>query len=225
MSELLQAITVPPAGQSPQAAPQSLVVILHGWGANAEDVLGLADYLELPGCQLVFPDAPLPHPFNPVGKMWYELPLDATGFPDRAAFRATAMNQRPDLRASRQLLLDFLRSLSATTGIPLHRTILGGFSQGGAMALDVGWSLPLAGLFSLSGYLHAPVAPLGSAVPPLLMVHGRQDLVVPLAASHEARDRLLAAGAQIDYQEFDMGHEIQLAALKSLCDFVNQILG
>ncbi len=201
--------------------------MLHGWGANAEDVLGLAEYMNLPTCQLVFPNASLPHPFNPVGKMWYALPLDATGFPDRAAFRATVMHKRPDLMTSRQQLTDFLHTLATSTGIPLSRTILGGFSQGGAMALDVGLQLPLAGVVSLSGYLHAPIAPapaLPPILPPILMVHGRQDQVVPLTASHEARDRLQAAGASVEYHEFSMGHEIQIPVLQAIHRFVNPLL-
>jgi phospholipase/carboxylesterase len=197
--------------------------MLHGWGANAEDVLGLAEYMNLPACQLAFPNASLPHPFNPVGKMWYELPLDATGFPDRAVFQATAMHQRPDLMASRQALIDFLHALATNTGIPLSRTILGGFSQGGAMALDVGLHLPLAGVVSLSGYLHAPPPPSPTA-PPILMVHGQQDQVVPLSASHDARDRLQTAGASVEYYEFPMGHEIQIPVLQAIRRFVNPLL-
>jgi phospholipase/carboxylesterase len=235
-------MTVPPVADRP---PQGLLVMLHGWGANAEDVLGLADYMNLPNWYLVFPNAPLPHPYNPVGRMWYDLPLDATGMPDRAAFQASAMNQRADLLASRTQLVAFLHSLANTTGVPLERTVLGGFSQGGAMTLDVGPQLPLAGLISLSGYLHAPVssapvssAPVSSAsvsskldstasspsLPPILMVHGRQDVVVPLTAAQDARDRLRTAGAQVDYHEFTMGHEIQLPALQAIQHFVRPLL-
>ncbi len=220
MSERLSAKTVPPASGLP---PQGLIVMLHGWGANAEDVLGLAEWMNLPDCQLVFPNASLPHPFNPVGRMWYALPVDATGFPDRDLFRATAMHQRPDLIASRQQLIEFLQTLTTSLGIPLARTLLGGFSQGGAMALDVGWDLPLAGVMSLSGYLHAPVAP-NPTPSPLLMVHGTQDMVVPVAASYEARDCLQAAGATVDYHEFAMGHEIQLSALQVMSGFAQRCL-
>jgi phospholipase/carboxylesterase len=220
MPELLSAITVPPASGLP---PQGLVVMLHGWGANAEDVLGLAEWMNLPDCALVFPNAPLPHPFNPVGRMWYDLPVDATGFPDRALFRATAMHQRPDLIASRQQLMELLDALTQSLGIPLARAILGGFSQGGAMALDVGLGLPLAGVISLSGYLHAPVVSTQSA-PATLMVHGDEDMVVPLAASYEARDRLKAAGVTVDYHEFAMGHEIQLPALQVMSGFAQRCL-
>ena len=84
------------------------------------------------------------------------------------------------LAESRQMLTDWLESLESSTGVPLSRTILSGFSQGGTMILDVGVKLPVAGLVSMSGYLHAPPKPVGDRLPPLLMMHGRQDPVVPL---------------------------------------------
>jgi phospholipase/carboxylesterase len=132
----LQVITIPPATGKP---PQGLIVILHGWGASAQDVLSLASFLDLSAYQLVFADAPFPHPYAAGGRMWYDFPSNFN-FQSTAAFRT-----RDDLSTSRQLLTDLLNSLQKTTGVPLSRTILGGFSQGGAMTLDVGLGLPLAG--------------------------------------------------------------------------------
>lgn len=75
------------------------------------------------------------------------------------------------------------------------------------MSLDIGLNLPLAGLCCLSGYLQAQ--PLSTpTAPPVLIVHGRQDQVVPLAAARHANEQLTAAGVNVQYQEFDMGHEI-----------------
>jgi phospholipase/carboxylesterase len=195
-----------------------LLVILHGWGANAQDVAALATYLNLPDYQFLFPDAPFPHPYSSMGKMWYSFPSDYSFF-NRPEFR-----QQPELAQSRSQLVSWLRSLEATTGIPLDRTILGGFSQGGAMTLDVGPELPLAGLIVLSGYLHAPLEPFdASAAPPVLIVHGRQDSVVPLTAAQKARDSLSALGVSVRYYEEDMGHEIQPIILSHLQSFVEEI--
>jgi phospholipase/carboxylesterase len=192
---------------------------LHGWGANYEDLLGLAEFMDLGEYQLVFPDAPFQHPYNPVGKMWYDIPQDYR-------FMGTAQfSDRPDLTQSRQQLTDFLTGLTDQLQIPLSRTILGGFSQGGAMTLDVGLQLPLAGLMVLSGYLHSPPPLKLEQVPPVLMVHGRQDPVVPILAAQRSRDSLQALGASVQYQEYPMmGHEIQPVVLQELQTFVKETL-
>ncbi len=210
----LKTITMPPANGQP---PQGVVVILHGWGASAKDVVPLAALLRLPTCQLVFPDAPFPHPYSTDGKMWYD-------FTDNFNFRVTPeFRDRADLVTSRNQLTSLLKALPATTGVPLSRTILGGFSQGGAMTLDVGLGLPLAGLMVLSGYLHAPIVP-QPAFPPVLMVHGRQDTVVPLVAAKQALASLRELGAQVQYQEFDMGHEIRPQVLALVQQFIEGLL-
>ncbi|MGB8698240.1 MAG: dienelactone hydrolase family protein, partial [Thermosynechococcaceae cyanobacterium] len=182
-------------------------VALHGWGANAEDLASLAPYLTLNNYEFLFPDAPFPHPQVPGGRMWYDL---------------SDLTQRIGLEDSRQHLTNWLQSLETETHLPLSQTVLAGFSQGGAMTLDVGSYLPVAGLIVLSGYLHpATVRPLPAHFPPILMVHGRQDPVVPLAAAQHARDTLTQAGATVDYHEFDMGHEIQPQVLTLIRDFVH----
>lgn len=187
--------------------------MLHGWGANAQDVAFLCSLLELPDYQFVLPDAPFPHPYGMGGKMWYDLSGDIN-------FQ-TDFSQHQDLMRSRQQLSDWLKSLEASTRVPLSRTILGGFSQGGAMTLDVGLSLPLAGLMVLSGYQHLPFVP-QATYPPILMVHGRQDTVVPLRAAHIAKENLIKIGAQVQYEEFDMGHEIAPIVLTKIQQFVEK---
>jgi len=129
------------------------------------------------------------------------------------------------LTSSRQQLKNWLESLESSTGVPLSRTILSGFSQGGAMTLDVGLTLPLAGLISLSGYLHSKLeSATGESLPPVLLVHGKQDQVVPLAAAWQARDSLTALGVKLKYQEFDMGHEIRPPVLALMRSFVLDVM-
>jgi phospholipase/carboxylesterase len=201
--------------------------MLHGWGANAQDVAALASYINLPNHQFLFPNAPFPHPYAPMGRMWYSLSSDYSFF-SQPEFR-----QQPELQESRTQLLHWLKSLPQTTGIPLTQTILGGFSQGGAMTLDVGLSLPFAALVVLSGYLHTPLEPLeldlepfdAHQLPPILMVHGRQDPVVPLTAAQHARDRLQQLGASVQYFEQEMGHEIQPVVLSHMQSFIEEITG
>lgn len=200
----LQFINVPPAN----GTPTGLIVCLHGFGSNAKDLAPFAPVLNLPNYQFLFPDAPYPHPRMPGGRMWYN--LDST--------------DSQGLTTSRQQLTDWLKSLESTTGVPLSRTILSGFSQGGAMTLDVGLTLPLAGLISLSGYLHTKPQINSTKFPPVLIVHGRQDQVVTLSAAQRARDALTNSGVAVKYQEFDMGHEIKPEVLSLMRSFILDVM-
>jgi phospholipase/carboxylesterase len=192
-----------------QASPPAdyLAVILHGWGADAQDLYPLGSALNLANYQCLFVNAPFPHPQIPQGRAWYN--LESPNF--------------EGLAESRQALRDYLLSLAAQTQIPLEKTVLGGFSQGGAMSLDVGLTLPLAGIFALSGYLHFQPEPTDSPLPPILMVHGSQDAVVPIAMAHQGRQALQSIGAAVEYQEFAMGHEIPLPDLDRLKTFLKTV--
>lgn len=149
--------------------------------------------------------------------MWYDLP-------DRYSFQsAPDFGSQPQVMESRQQLTKWLKSLSEDVGVPLTHTVLGGFSQGGAMTLDVGSQLPLAGLMVLSGYLHAPLQA-ALPLPPLLMVHGRQDPVVTIVAAHQAREAVTQAGTDVDYHELDMGHEIRPEILSFMQSFIGRVV-
>lgn len=197
----LKAIAVPP---SEGKEPAGLIVTLHGWGANAQDLASLVPFLNLPDFQFLFPDAPFPHPYSSMGKMWYDL----------------SNQQHQGYQESRQMLNQWLQSLESSTGVPLSRTILSGFSQGAAMTLDVGLGLPLAGLVALSGYLHPVSYSENSKFSPVLIVHGKQDSVVPLKAAVNARDNLTGLGVSVEYHEFDMAHEIRPEVLPVIRNFV-----
>ncbi len=208
MTQTLDFIKIsPPTGQTPKA----LIVTLHGLGANAQDVASLIPYVNLPDYEFLLPNAPYPYPYNDTGKAWYDL-------------RTESMYD--GLTQSKQLLIDWLQSLESNTGVPLSRTFLSGFSQGGAMTLDVGLSLPLAGLVVMSGYLHPAVATLNHEIfPPTLIMHGTQDEVVPLQAAIKSRDVAKSLGVAVEYHEFAMGHEINLQMLEVLRTFVINTIG
>jgi phospholipase/carboxylesterase len=222
------------------------VAVLHGWGANAEDLASLVPFLNLPHYQFLVPDAPFPHPYSATGRMWYAFDRESSQESDR------------QLATSQQLLKNWLESLEAETNIPLERTLLMGFSQGGAMAIDVGLNLPLAGLIVLSGYMHTLLSvneaeilefrlpilgfdrfssqqdiepppsaleqrmrnrPLSRTFPPVLAIHGRQDAVVPLSVARQAKGTLTDLGVGTEYHEFDMGHEIRPEVLPLIQNF------
>jgi phospholipase/carboxylesterase len=160
--------------------------------------------LELSGCQFLFPNAPFEHPSVPGGRAWYSLETaEYTG-----------------LDESRQQLRDWLVSLPDTTGIPLENTFLCGFSQGGAMVLDVGLSLPIAGLGVLSGYLHGEPRLGTGETSPVFIIHGIQDQVVPVSAARRSRDLLQSLGVSVEYHELNMGHEIPIPVLTLLRGFL-----
>jgi phospholipase/carboxylesterase len=208
MTQTLDFIKVsPPTGKTPDA----LIVTLHGWGANAQDVASLIPYVNLPDYEFLLPNAPYPYPYTDTGKAWYDLRTE---------------NMYDGLIESKQLLIDWLLSLESNTGVPLSRTILSGFSQGGAMTLDVGLSLPLAGLVVMSGYLHPNVATLNQGnFPPALIMHGTLDEVVPLQAAIKSRDMAQSLGVAVEYHEFATGHEINLQMLEVLRTFVLNTIG
>ncbi|MBW4670633.1 MAG: alpha/beta hydrolase [Cyanomargarita calcarea GSE-NOS-MK-12-04C] len=187
---------------------KGLIVILHGWGANADDVASLFPFFNLPDYQFIFPHAPFPYPYSPTGKAWYDLKVE---------------NMYEGLTESRQLVIDWLQSLERITGVPLSRTILSGFSQGAAMTLDVGLKLPIAGLVCMSGYLHPGASDIKTKAPVLIM-HGRQDEVVPVQAAIKARETLESLKVPVKYEEFDMGHEIRPIMLELFRSFVLDVL-
>lgn len=214
LTQFLHFISIPPKqGQK----PAGLIVALHGNGSTPQSMAASTPVLNLPEYQFLFPSAPFSHPSVPGGKMWYDLTLE---------------NNKPKiqnynrLEASRQRLTNWLKALESSTGVPLSRTILSGFSQGGAMTLDVGLTLPLAGLVCLSGYLHPTVKlSKGKIFPPVLMVHGIQDQVIPLSEAHQARDTLTAFGVPLKYQEFDMGHEMKPEVVPLVRKFILDTIG
>ena len=198
----LQFISVPPVNGG---MPAGLIICLHGSGAKSQALVPLARSLNLPDYQFLFPDAPYSDPSVSGGKMWYDLKSP----------------NRQGLTESRQQLLSWLKSLQNTTDIPLESTILSGFSQGAAMALDVGLMLPLAGLVSLSGYLPSkPKLTARKSFPPVLMEQGRKDQIVTLVEAQEARDSLIALGVKVRYLEFDIGHEIKPETVAGMRRFV-----
>jgi len=172
----------------------SLVVFLHGYGANAQDLLGLADPLasHMPDTVFVAPDAPEHCAGSPMGFQWFPIPwIDGSSEEDAATGMERAVG---DLDA-------YLDTVMQQEGISADKTMLFGFSQGTMMALHVAprRSEALAGVVGFSGRLMSPelLADEAVAKPPVLLVHGDQDDVVPPASLPEAADALTAAGFEV----------------------------
>ena len=177
-------LTGPSSAPANGAKPTSLVILLHGYGSNGDDLIGLAPYWRqaLPETLFVSPNAPQPVPGSVGGYQWW--PLTSLAPPARAA----------GVRVSAGLLNTFIDEQLAATGLSEDKLALVGFSQGTMMALHVGprRARRIAGIVGYSGMLADPDA-LAAEVktkPPVLLVHGDADTVLPVASLHEAERRL-----------------------------------
>lgn len=178
--------------RAPQSrTTKSVVVFLHGYGADGADLLGLADPLapHLPDTLFLAPDAPEPCSGNPFGRQWFPIPwLDGSS---EVAAAEGLMRAAEDLNA-------FLDGVMAAEGVGPEALALVGFSQGTMMALEVAPRrvAPVACVVAFSGRLLRPEALAAEArsKPPVLLLHGDADPVVPFADMGLAGDALVAAG-------------------------------
>lgn len=170
---------------------RSVVVFLHGYGANGADLLGLADVLgeHLPDTLFVAPDAPEQIPGMPGGYQWFPIPW-IDGSSEEEAMRGMAA-ATDDLNA-------YLDALMVDEDVLPEQVVLFGFSQGTMMSLHVAPRRedPVAGIVAFSGRLLNPEALSDEAVSrmPVLLVHGDADDVVPPQSLPEAAEALQEAG-------------------------------
>ena len=172
---------------------RSAVVFLHGYGANGADLLGLADPLaeHLPDTLFVAPDAPEACAGSPMGHQWFPIPwIDGSSDQDAAAGMYLAA---ADLNA-------FLDALMVDEDLLPEQVALFGFSQGTMMALQIAPRREdaLAGLIGFSGRLIEPDLLVDEVAsrPPILLIHGDQDDMVPVQSMPQAIEGLQAAGFQ-----------------------------
>ncbi len=173
---------------------RSVVVFVHGYGADGADLLGLADPLapHLPATAFYAPDAPEPCAGNPFGRQWFSIPwLDGSTEADSIA----------GLRRAAEDLNGFLDRLMAEEGVGPEALALVGFSQGAMISLHVAprRAVPVAGVVAISGRLLLPdlLAADARVKPPVLLIHGDADPVVPFADMGLAGDALTGAGFEV----------------------------
>jgi phospholipase/carboxylesterase len=158
------------------------VIFLHGYGADGNDLIGLAQNWAsvLPDAGFVAPHAPNPCAQAPTGREWY--PIPTTGDPA----------QNPDIAAALEALDRFITDECKRAPLSENSVALVGFSQGAMMALAAGLRRNCAGLVGYSGTtLDAPTPRANSAMPPpVLLCHGDADQVVPINAMFETLARL-----------------------------------
>ncbi|MGQ0809894.1 MAG: alpha/beta hydrolase [Nitrospiraceae bacterium] len=206
-----------------------IVLLLHGFGAPGDDLVSLADGLDVPiGTRFLFPEGPLS--LNLGGgdsRAWWLVDM-ARIQTDRAAGRPRDLSSElpKGLAPARERVLALLDDAQRRLGANLKTTVLGGFSQGAMLACDVALrtSFPFAGLVLLSGTLMAkqewqPLMPKRKNLP-VLQSHGTQDEILSFVMAERLRDLLTQSGLVVDWVGFRGGHEIPDLVLNRLGAFI-----
>ncbi len=210
----------------PGLPARASVIVLHGLGADGTDFLPVADQIDLSPVgpvRWLFPRAPVrPVTINGGYRMraWYDiLGTDLVRREDEAG-----------LRESFAQVHDLLRREIAR-GVPAARIVLAGFSQGCAITLGAGlrFEQRLAGLVGMSGYL--PLADSTAAERhaagggmPVLLAHGRQDGIVPIARGQAAQEAIQALGHPVQCHDYPMEHSVCVEEIAELRGFLLRVL-
>jgi phospholipase/carboxylesterase len=207
----LQYIESVPSGKTGELP---IVVLIHGRGADANDLADLAHSLD-DGYRFIFPNAPAPFEIMrgySQGFTWFD------GWPPVEG----------SIEKSRDLLLTFLGEISERYATPFTKMVLGGFSQGGMMSIDAGFRVDpqLAGIVVLSGGTYEKgLADLSTKKEmAVFLAHGMSDDVIPPFAAQRTRAILEQAGLRPEYHEYDMGHWIVPEELAAVRDFIKRAL-
>lgn len=194
-------------GGAADDAELPLVIVMHGRGADANDLADLAPMID-GGYRFLFPNAPKPfeiYPGTSFGFTWFD------GWPP----------QGDSFAESRALVLAFIDAALARYPTPPGKLIISGFSQGGMMSLDTGFRTPheVAGVVCMSGALNEgdipPFKPL-----PVLIVHGTADDMIPVKAARRTRLVLEEHGIEPEYHEFPMAHQVTEESMDVVAQFM-----
>lgn len=187
--------------------PRKLVVLVHGYGADGNDLIALAPYLQraVPDAAFVAPDGPSPCDMSPTGRQWFPIDLDdpsrMSRDPERILDRFSTMSSAADEAVP--LLNSFIDNELSGYGLGGEALSLVGFSQGTMMSLHIGLRRDPApaAIVGFSGALLAPEALEGAAIsrPPVQLIHGDQDDLVPPLAMFAAFAALGRAGVMTGF--------------------------
>ncbi|BCX03975.1 MAG: phospholipase [Candidatus Roseilinea sp.] len=194
--------------RAPRPAPDGrapLLILLHGYGSNEDDLMGLAPYLD-PRFSVVSVRAPLV--LGTDSYAWFPIVWDERGISVEPA----------EVVAAIQPAVAFVEQAPLAYGALPGRTLLLGFSQGATMSAGVLLRRPdlVAGAVLMSGFATAELVAPGVTLSgkPVLITHGWFDDVVPVQMGRATRDLFESLGASVTYHEYPMGHQISEACLE-----------
>lgn len=201
----------------------SVIIWMHGLGADGHDFEPVVQMLNLPHIKFILPHAP----YRPVTlnngyemRAWY----DIFGLQPDSPQDEVGIN-------SMQTTINSMIEAEIARGIPSHRILLAGFSQGGAIALHTAtrFNQPLAGVLALSTYL-----PLKNQLQekqhvanqqlPIWMAHGRHDSVITLSTAQSSRQALESAGYKVEWHEYEMPHSVCEEEVNDIRNFLLRVL-
>ncbi len=225
-----QVVEALPEGASPELA----VVLCHGFGAPATDLVPLAHELvelkpELGAkVRFVFPAAPLSLSAMgmPFARAWFHLPQEVLTGQERD-WDKFAVSTPEGFVQARRALMSLLSALSTATKLPYGRIVLGGFSQGGMVTTDVALRLEEApaGLCILSGTLLCQDEWKQRAEKrkglPVLQAHGRYDNVLAFHQAERLQKLLTDAGLSLEFLPFDGPHTIAPEVMERMAEFLH----
>ena len=209
------------------------VMLLHGFGAPGDDLVPLAEVIDVPaGTRWFFPEAPLSLNMGfGDSRAWWIIDF-ARIQADRTAgrIRDLSIEVPQGLALARERILTFLKELPRQFPIEYKQTVIGGFSQGAMLTCDavLHTDYPFAGLVQLSGNLLAkdvwsPLMPKRRGLP-VFQSHGTQDDILPNIGAERLRDALTKSGLAVEWHSFRGGHEIPEGALQRLGSFLTKVL-
>jgi len=199
------------------------ILWFHGLGADGHDFEPVVQMLNLPHIKFILPHAP----YRPVTlnngyemRAWY----DIFGLQPDSPQDEVGIN-------SMQATINSMIEAEIARGIPSHRILLAGFSQGGAIALHTAtrFDQPLAGVLALSTYLPLKTQlqekqHVANQQLPIWMAHGRQDSVITLSTAQSSRQALESAGYNVEWHEYEMPHSVCEEEVNDIRDFLLRVL-
>lgn len=219
MTELLEHIEI-----EPDAPAGAAIIWLHGLGADGHDFEPIVPELHLPASlpvRFIFPHAPIrPVTINGGAEMraWYDfVPHSETEGRDDIEVSAAQIRASIDREMAR--------------GIPAHKILLAGFSQGGVIALHTGLRFDhrLAGILALSTYLYdvrgteRERTDANLAIP-IMIAHGTHDPMIPVMRAATSRENLIRLGYDVRWYTYPMGHQVCLEEVAEISHFFQEVL-
>lgn len=212
----LKYLTVLPDDYDPQTS-YPLIIMLHGFGANMQDLAGLASVINSRGYVYACPNAPI----------MFDL---GGGHPGYGWSSPRGQSTAEEIQTAEQLLAEFFEEVLPQFQVAPGRALLLGFSQGGGMTYRCGLARPetFAGLVALSASLPDPEI-LQDRLPevrtqPVFIAHGTSDPMIAAERAQAAREFLEGAGYPLEFHEYAMGHEINQDVLSDLIPWIAKVL-